>query len=63
VRVRRKKNILFQTPLVPTTLVQPGNASGDYPSVDTDLVTYTATPADPGGTWMPKNFFKPWLII
>ena len=59
-RARRKKNILFQTPLIPSVLVQAGIAFGGFPVLDTATDAYTATPADPDGTWMPKNFFRPW---
>ena len=40
-------------------LVQTGIAYGDYPVLDTEGVTYDATPADPDGTWVPKCFFRP----
>jgi len=60
VRTLRKKNIQFQTPLVPSTLVQPAQVLGNYPVLDSDSTAYSATPGDPSGTWMPKNFFRPW---
>lgn len=62
VRVPRKKKILFQTPIVPSILVQPAKAIGDYPSQksstdteDIDVLNVEAT--NPDGSFVPKNFY------
>ena len=65
VRVPRKKKILFQTPLVPSILVQPARALGNYPSqkffsgdtdsYSSDVLNVEAT--NPEGTFVPKNFY------
>lgn len=60
VRAKRKKNILFQTPLIPSILVQPAKVVGEYPVLDSNGDTYEATVKDPDGSWFPKNFFRPW---
>jgi hypothetical protein len=55
-RAKRKENIIFQTPLVPLSLVQPAiantetNAWDKFPSSDGDAL------ADPNGTLIPKDF-------
>lgn len=51
VRADRKKDILFQSPLVPTTVVQSPNAGNNYPG---DGNTLPST----SGTIVPKNMFK-----
>ena len=62
VRVPRKKKILFQTPLIPSILVQPAKAQGDYPaqrssSDETNLEVLNVEAANPDGTFVPKNFY------
>jgi hypothetical protein len=62
VRVPRKKKILFQTPLVPSILVQPAKAQGNYPdqrssSVESDLPVLNVEAANPDGSFVPKNFY------
>lgn len=47
-RAKRKKNILFQSPLIPTTIVQSPDAQGDYPGEGRQAPS-------PLGTIMPKN--------
>jgi len=61
-RVPRKKKIQFQTPLVPSVLVQPAQAKGDYPDQRKDelgqlLDVLNVEAANPDGTYVPKNFF------
>jgi len=61
VRVPRKKKIQFQTPLVPSIIVQPARAKGNYPDTPDDgagdeLKTLNVEAANPDGTYMPKNF-------
>ena len=50
-RAKRIKDIQFQTPVVPTVVLQPAQAVGDYPGTDEQ-------PPNPLGTHAPKNFFK-----
>ena len=63
VRAPRKKKVLFQTPLVPSILVQPAKAVGDYPDQrQSSNETETLDPlnveaANPEGSFVPKNFF------
>lgn len=62
VRVPRKKKILFQTPLIPSILVQPAKAQGDYPDQrssndEPDLETLNVEAANPEGTFIPKNYY------
>jgi len=62
VRVPRKKKIQFQTPLIPSVVVQPAKATGGYPAqrkneagTDLDILNVEAT--NPDGAFVPKNFF------
>lgn len=48
-RAERKKGVLFQSPLIPTSIVQSPDALGEYPGES------TAAP-NPLGTIVPKNF-------
>ena len=62
VRVPRKKKIQFQTPLVPSRLVQPAKAQGDYPaqrssSLETDIDPLNVEATNPDGSYVPKNFY------
>jgi hypothetical protein len=63
VRVPRKKRVLFQTPIVPSILVQPAKADGSYPDQRYDaneageIPVLNVSAANPDGTFMPKNFF------
>jgi hypothetical protein len=62
VRVPRKKNIIYQTPLVPSILVQPAKAEGLYPTTPDDLSggeleELNVEAANPDGSYAPKNFF------
>jgi len=66
VRVPRKKRIQFQTPVVPSILVMPAKAVGDYPDQrrdldsendETPLDVLNVEAANPDGTYVPKNFF------
>ena len=62
VRVPRKKKIQFQSPLVPSILVQPAKADGSYPDqrysyAESDLDILNVEAANPDGTFIPKNFF------
>jgi hypothetical protein len=62
VRVPRKKKVLFQTPLVPSILVQPAKAGGDYPdqrssTEETELDPLNVEAANPDGSFVPKNFY------
>jgi hypothetical protein len=58
-RAERKKNIVFQTPVVPSILVQPTEAVDNYPSTpeSPDTVTNAQPPVNQSGTYVPKNFF------
>jgi len=60
-RAKRKKNILFQTPMIPGIQVQSAGALGDYPQlaqgetqVDTDRQIKSSVPI-----YTPKNLFHP----
>jgi hypothetical protein len=60
-RAPRKKKIQFQTPLIPSILVQPPLAKGDYPDQRKDennnhLDVLNVEAANPLGTYVPKNF-------
>ena len=62
VRVPRKKKIQFQTPLIPSILVQPAKAVGGYPAqkLSTTGKTYdvlNVEATNPDGSFAPKNFF------
>ncbi len=50
-RAERKKDILFQTPLIPTTVIQSPNANFNYPGDDRKLPSVF-------GTIAPKNLLK-----
>jgi hypothetical protein len=50
-RAERKKNIIFQSPLVPTSVVQSPNAGGNYPGDGRKLPSTS-------GTIVPKNLFR-----
>ena len=61
-RAPRKKKVLFQTPLIPSILIQPARAKGDYPdqrknedSQFLDVLNVAA--ANPKGSYVPKNYF------
>lgn len=61
-RAPRKKKIQFQTPAVPSILVQPAKAVGDYPDQRSNesgnkLDVLNADLANPEGSYVPKNFF------
>jgi hypothetical protein len=66
-RAKRKKNKLFQTPLIPGVEIAGMDALGEYPNIATELdaagtgVISTdypdATPMNPLGTVVPKNLF------
>lgn len=65
VRVKRKKNILFQTPMIPMSIVSGVGAASNYPShyyngVDGVDVT-DAQPQTAGEVLVPKNLFWPEL--
>lgn len=47
-RAKRKKGVLFQSPLIPTTIVQSPDAEAEYPGED-------AQAPSPLGTILPKN--------
>lgn len=58
-RAERKKNIEFQTPLIPTTLIQPASAVGNYPTTPEspdDAIDTAQPPVNQSGTYVPKNF-------
>lgn len=61
-RAKRKKNILFQTPVVPMSKVDGVKATGNYPTTaeeDSGTKTYTdAQPMNPLGTYVPTNLFR-----
>ena len=63
-RAERKKNIAFQAALVPSMLVVPSGAYGDYPGnvYDTSSGSTKATNASPpvnqSGIYIPKNFLN-----
>ncbi|KKM66533.1 hypothetical protein LCGC14_1480230, partial [marine sediment metagenome] len=61
-RAPRKKKIQFQTPLVPSILVQPAQAKGQYPDQRKDEVglfmdVLNVEAANPDGSYVPKNYF------
>jgi hypothetical protein len=59
-RAERKKNITFQTPVVPSILVQPTEAVGNYPTTPespADAITTAQPPVNQSGTYIPKNYF------
>lgn len=66
-RAKRKARIKFQSPFVPSSLVQGVSVIGNYPTIvrelsgttDTAEKTITASPMNPVGTHIPKNFFFP----
>ena len=63
VRAKRRKNIQFQTPLIPNVAIKQTQLVGNYPTqgIDKDgtsTVDFTgAQPASPEGTLIPKNYF------
>lgn len=63
VRVKRKKNILFQTPLVPMTTVQGIGAQSRYPTQYSNgngsIIVTDAQPQTASSTLVPKNMFWP----
>jgi hypothetical protein len=64
VRVKRKKNILFQTPVIPMTSVYGVGALGLYPTEATvghgdRQVNADAQPQTPGRVLVPKNLLRP----
>lgn len=63
VRVKRIKNILFQSPLIPMVKIYGVGANGNYPSVYTgesgDNTVDDAQPQTSGYTLAPKNMFVP----
>ena len=66
VRLPRKKNILFQTPIIPMMGVQGLGAFGNYPtnyvnqfSAGTDAVSTSAQPQTQAKVLIPKNLFWP----
>jgi len=66
VRVKRKKNILFQTPLIPMTTVQGTGAISFYPTTyyseaDTDVIIDDAQPMTSSKILIPKNLMWPEL--
>jgi hypothetical protein len=61
-RAPRKKKILFQTPVVPSILVMPATALGEYPSQrrnaqGKELPLLNVEASNPDGSFFPKNFF------
>lgn len=67
-RADRKKRIKFQTPLVPSCLIEGIEVIGKYPTTYTETTgdgngvtkeVPTATPMNPIGTHVPKNFNFP----
>jgi len=68
VRCKRKKKILFQTPVIPMANVEGSGALKSYPSSvytgvdDTDRTDYTdAKPMTTDNVLVPKNLFRPEL--
>jgi hypothetical protein len=64
VRVKRKKNILFQTPVVPMVSIYGVGALGNYPSETTvgagdRVVNDDAQPQTAGRVLAPKNMLRP----
>jgi hypothetical protein len=62
-RAIRKKNIKFQSPLIPTSYIQPSPAIYEYPtnpdSYDSVPVVLEAQPpTNVSGTYIPKSFFR-----
>lgn len=68
-RAKRKKRIKFQTPLIPSCLIEGLGATGRFPSSVQELNSdssgtetreyTTASPMNPVGTHIPKNLFFP----
>lgn len=68
-RAKRKKKIKFQTPFIPSSLVEGLEVTGEYPNtywtLDTDgagideNTNDSASPMNPVGTHIPKNLFFP----
>lgn len=68
-RAKRKKRIKFQTPLIPSCLIEGVEVTGDYPTnyaiLDSDgtgvnaATADSASPMNPVGTHVPKNLFFP----
>jgi len=67
-RAKRKKKIKFQTPFIPSALIEGVEVLGTYPNVATEFANGTsrttktfdsASPMNPVGTLIPKNFFFP----
>ena len=61
-RAPRKKKVLFQTPLIPSILIQPARAKGDYPdqrkNEDSNFLdVLNVAAANPKGSYVPKNYF------
>jgi len=63
-RAKRKKDIMFQSPLVPSILVQPAAALDTYPTAPQEPGEITTLdqstnqpPVNQSGTYVPKNFF------
>jgi hypothetical protein len=56
-RAERKKRIKFQSPFVPSSQIQGVEAVGDYPNEPVGKDYPDATPMNPVGTLVPKNFF------
>ncbi len=65
-RAKRKKKILFQTPIVPLSTIEGIDAMGNYPNTvtrsngsgaTTDVAQPSTTPMNQAGTWVPKNLF------
>lgn len=55
VRAKRKRDIISQTPLIPSMLIEPPIAIGDYPQ---NTAESTNQPGNPLGTLVPKNFLR-----
>lgn len=59
VRAKRKKDILFQSPLIHHSIIEPAGASGLYPTIDNDgIEDEGAQLGDSAGTRMNKCFSR-----
>lgn len=66
-RAKRKKNILWQSPLIPMMSVYGLGSIAKYPETARETTTLTtanypdAKPMGPSTTYLPQNLFWPWL--
>lgn len=59
-RAKRIKNILFQTPVVPSQIIKQSGALGGYPTDDYASTVLEASPApNQSGTYAPKSYMSP----